>query len=175
MKNKRGKLRGFMLTLVLVIGLMSGTQQAYAAESSTYTITIPSTLDVVDSSWNELPGGITASGTLASGKMLLITASSDNGFKFVHSDNNTQTVSYDFCASSTDLTPITEWTFVSLSTDSTTQTAGINVEDLTDKLSGTYTETVTFTAEITDKIINLSKLTADYEAQDGDILTGTLG
>ena len=29
----------------------------------TYTITIPSTLEVQDSGWNELPGGISASGT----------------------------------------------------------------------------------------------------------------
>jgi len=52
-----------MLALALVIGLlpvMSFT--AYAAESSTYTITIPSTLDVQASGWNELPGGISAAG-----------------------------------------------------------------------------------------------------------------
>ena len=142
--------------LALVIGLISGTQQAEATDS-TYTITIPSTLDVYDSGWNELPGGISASGTLASGKILVITASSDNGFKFVHSDDKTQTVSYDFCASSTDLTPITQWTFNSLSTDSKTQTAGINVEDLTGKLGGTYTEIVTFTALV--KNVTLSDIT----------------
>lgn len=174
MKYRRGKLLGLMLTLALVIGLLPVMSLTAYATESTYTITIPSTLEVYDSGWNELEGGITASGTLASGKQLVITASSDNGFKFVHQTDNTQTVSYDFCASSTDLTPITEWTFDSLSTDSITQTAGINVEDITYKLGGTYTETVTFTAEIVDATIDLSTLTA-YEAQDGDILTGTAG
>ena len=175
MRNRRGKLLGFMLTLALIIGLMSGTQQAEATDS-TYTITIPSTLDVQDSGWNELPGGISASGNLADGVKLVINASSDNGFKFVHSDYNTQTVPYDFCASSDDLTPITTWEFASLSSNAaTTQTAGINVADYRDMPGGIYNETVTFTTEIVDTRVDLSKLTADYEAQDGDTLTGTLG
>ena len=148
--------------LALVIWLIPGTQQAEA--NSTYTITIPSTLEVENSGWNELEGGITASGTLESGQKLVITASSDNGFKFVHSDDNTQTVSYDFCASSTDLTPITQWTFDSLSIDSTTQTAGINVEDFSDKLGGTYTDTVTFTVNMEVPVTSVSINNAPTEA-----------
>ena len=154
-----------MLVLSIAVCLMSGLgTTAYAATSSTYTITIPSTLDVQNAGWNELTGGISAVGTLESGKALVITASSDNGFKFVNSDDNTQTVSYDFRASSTAATAITTWKFDSLSTDSTAQTAGIYVDDYTNKPGGTYTETVTFTAEIKQ---------SSYEAQDGDTLTGS--
>ena len=167
MKKKRGKLLGFMLILALVIGRLPGMSlTACAAENSTYTITIPSTLDVQDSGWNELTGGITANGTLESGKSLVITATSANDFKFVNSDDNTQTISYDFCASSADLALITEWTFETLSTNSTTQPAGINVADFNDMLRGTYTETVTFTAEIVDGVIDLSTLTRDYNSEE---------
>ncbi len=149
MKNNRTKFLNFMLTLALLVALSSGTQQA--AADSTYTVTIPSTLTVQNSGWNEIAGGIQASGTLDSGKKLVITASSANGFKFVNADDSTQTVSYDFCESSTNLTAITSWEFTSLTTTATTKTAGINVADYSDKPAGTYTETVTFTASLEDK------------------------
>ncbi|MBQ3646425.1 MAG: Ig-like domain-containing protein, partial [Synergistaceae bacterium] len=64
------------------------------------------------------------------------------------SGDSTQTVSYDFCASSTDTTPITEWEFTSLDAGGTTKTAGINIEDYSNKPYGTYTETVNFTSRI---------------------------
>ena len=64
------------------------------------------------------------------------------------SGDNTQTVSYDFCASSTDTIPITEWEFTSLDAGGTTKTAGINIEDYSNKPYGTYTETVNFTSRI---------------------------
>ena len=140
-----------MLTLALVIGLFPGMSLTVYAdgEDITYTITIPDTLTVQNIGWNELEGGITASGDLESGAKLVITASSDNNFNFVKSGDNTQTVSYDFCASSTDLTPITTWEFTSLSSDvATTKTAGINIADYSNMPAGTYKETVTFTAKV---------------------------
>ena len=84
------------------------------------------------------------------------------------------TVSYDFCSSSTDKAPVTQWTFDELTSTTTKQTVGINVADYSGMPYGTYTEKVTFTAELATPAIDLSTLTADYEAQDGDILTGTL-
>ena len=146
------------------------------AEESTYIITIPSTLDVQNIGWNELPGGIFASGTLADGKKLVITASSDNGFKFVHSDAKTQTVSYDLCASSTDMTPKTQWEFDSLTPEGTTKPAGINIEDYSSKPAGTYTETVTFTAELKDDGVPVTSVSINNAPTEALFVnsTGTL-
>ena len=142
-----------------------------AQAASTYTITIPSTLTVQNVGWNELNGGIQASGTLSSDAKLIITASSDNNFNFVKSGDNTQTVSYDFCASSTDTKPITEWEFTSLDAGGTTKTAGINIEDYSNKPYGTYTETVNFTVEVLYSITLTGPYTGAVlvmEYHDGD-------
>ncbi|MBR0076375.1 MAG: Ig domain-containing protein, partial [Synergistaceae bacterium] len=143
-EQNRTELTKFFVFIALALFLSSGTAQA----ASTYTITIPSTLTVQNVGWNELNGGIQASGTLSSDAKLIITASSDNNFNFVKSGDSTQTVSYDFCASSTDTIPITEWEFTSLDAGGTTKTAGINIEDYSNKPYGTYTETVNFTSRI---------------------------
>ena len=173
MKNNHNNFVCHLLTLALAIGLMLAFSTTVQAENN-FTITIPSTLEVQKPGWNEISGGITATGTLDAGNALVVTASSDNGFKFVNQSDNTQMISYDFCASSTDLTSLTSWSFEKLSSDATTKTVGINVEDYSSKPYGTYTEKVTFTAEIQTPV-DLSKLTDErYVAQDGDVLTGTL-
>ena len=60
--------------------------------STSYTLTIPSTLTVADKGWNATDG-ISASGTLASGKKLTVTASSANSWALKQQDGN-ETVSY---------------------------------------------------------------------------------
>lgn len=134
-----------VLTVALVFIFVHGTIiSAYAENESTYTITIPSTLTVQNAGWNALTGGISVDLTNFDGKKLVVTASSDNGFKFVKSEDTAQTVSYDFRASSTDPTAITSWDF----TASEKKNIGIVVENYSSKPAGTYNETVTFTAEI---------------------------
>ena len=93
--NRHSKLMSLCFALSLAVFFLSGLGTT-AQAASTYTVTIPSTLDVKNVGWNELSGGITASGTLEDGKALVITASSDNGFKFVKSGDTAQTVSYNF-------------------------------------------------------------------------------
>ena len=138
----------------------------YVIPQSTYTITIPSTLEVQDSGWNELPGGITATGELVSKEKLVITATSANDFYFVYSGDNSQKVAYDFCASSTDLTPLTTWEFEALSSDvASTQPVGINVADFSDMPSGIYNETVTFTANVV-RTITIGDITITYNSGD---------
>ena len=88
-EQNRTELTKFFVFFALALFLSSGTAQA----ASTYTITIPSTLTVQNVGWNELNGGIQASGTLSSDAKLIITASSDNNFKFVNQSDSTQTVS----------------------------------------------------------------------------------
>ncbi|MBQ6909702.1 MAG: hypothetical protein IJQ29_06250, partial [Synergistaceae bacterium] len=62
-----------LLNLALVLGMMQGmTMTALAAEGDTsYTLTIPSTLTVANAGWNATDG-ISATGTLASGKKLTV-------------------------------------------------------------------------------------------------------
>ena len=117
---------------------------AVAVTESTYTITIPSTLSVANSGWNAT-GGISATGTLASGKKLTVTASSTNSWALKSGGNS---VGYKLATASTDTAATTSWTFDSLSSTATKKDMGIIVEDYSSKPAGTYQDTVTFTASV---------------------------
>ena len=153
MKKKRKKLGrkllGFLLTLAMVVGLMPGmgiTAQAADGDTSTYTLTIPSTLTVSGSGWNATDG-ISATGTLADGKKLTVTASSANGWALKSGDNS---VGYKLATASTDTEATTSWEFTELSSTATKKDMGIIVEDYSSMPAGTYTDTVTFTASVED-------------------------
>jgi len=148
MKTKK-RFFGILLSLVLVLGLFPGMSlTAYAADvDTTYTITIPSTLTVSGSGWNAT-GGISATGTLASGKKLTVTASSANSWALKSGDNS---VGYNLATAtgtySSSATPAS-WEFTELSDTATTKPMGIIVEDYSTKPAGTYQDTVTFTAKV---------------------------
>ncbi len=151
-KRKTGrKLLGFLLTLAMVIGLMPAMGlTAYAGGSiTTYTITIPSTLTVKNSGWNATDG-ISATGTLAEGKKLTVTASSTNSWALKSGENS---VGYNLATAtgtySSSATPAS-WEFTALSNTAMTQPMGIIVEDYSAKPAGTYTDTVTFTVSVED-------------------------
>ena len=173
-KKSGRKLLSFLLTLAMVVGLMPGMgMTAYAADGdTTYTITIPSTLTVANSGWNATDG-ISATGSLASGKKLTVTASSANSFKLKSGNNE---VGYTLATASTDTTATTSWTFDSLSSTATTKPMGIIVEDYSTKPAGTYQDTVTFTASVEDaRQLYSITLTGPYtsftlvmEYQEGD-------
>ena len=143
------KKRIFSLALAgaLTLGLLpafSSPALAADGDTSTYTLTIPSTLSVANSGWNAT-GGISATGTLASGKKLTVTASSENSFKLKSGNNE---VGYTLATASTDTEATTSWTFDSLSDTATNKAMGIIVEDYSTKPAGTYQDTVTFTAKV---------------------------
>ena len=123
---------------------------AAGEDTSTYTLTIPSTLNVANSGWNATDG-ISATGSLASGKKLTVTASSDGEFALVSGTNK---VNYKLAASGdttttyANATEKTTWEFATLSDTEMTQTMGIVVEDYSTKPAGTYQDTVTFTASV---------------------------
>ena len=150
-KRKFGrKLLSFLLSLAMVIGLMPGmSTTAIAAENSTdYTLTIPSTLTVSGSGWNATDG-ISATGTLASGKKLTVTATSANSWALKSGDNS---VGYTLATASTDTEATTSWEFTELSSTATKKDMGIIVEDYSTKPAGTYQDTVTFTAKVEDAV-----------------------
>ena len=143
---KMKKIASLALAGALTLGLLPAfSSSALAAEGDTsYTLTIPSTLTVADQGWNATDG-ISATGTLTSGKKLTVTASSENSFKLKSGNNE---VGYTLATASTDTEATTFWTFDSLSDTATNKAMGIIVEDYSSKPAGTYTDTVTFTAKV---------------------------
>ena len=143
---KLKKLASLALAGALTLGLLPAlSSPALAADAdTTYTLTIPSTLTVANSGWNDA-GGISATGTLASGKKLTVTVSSANSWALKSDDNS---VGYKLATASSDTEATTSWEFTELSDTATTKPMGIIVEDYSTKPAGTYTDTVTFTASV---------------------------
>ena len=147
MKIKK-RILSLALAGTMALGLMSGMSMTALADGTTsYTLTIPSTLTVANSGWNATDG-ISATGTLADRKKLTVTASSDGEFDLVNQSDNTQKVGYKLATASTDTAATTSWTFDSLSNTVTKKDMGIIVEDYSTKPAGTYQDTVTFTAKV---------------------------
>ena len=172
MKQKIGRrLLGVLLALALVVGLVPGMgMTAYAADGdTTYTITIPSTLTVSGSGWNDA-GGISATGTLATGKKLTVTASSANNWALKSGDNS---VGYTLTTAEGG-SQTTDWEFTELSDTATTKTMGIIVENYDDKPAGTYQDTVTFTAKVEDARYNVN-ITASYMNSNNPTIIATSG
>ena len=146
---KLKKLASLALAGALTLGLLpalSSSALAADGDNSTYTLTIPSTLTVANSGWNATDG-ISATGSLASGKKLTVTASSVNSFKLKSGNNE---VGYTLATASTDTAATTSWEFTELSSTATKKDMGIIVEDYSTKPAGTYQDTVTFTAKVED-------------------------
>jgi len=148
---KQKKLATIALVAAMAIGTLGFSVPAKASEAPTttttdYVLTIPSTLTVANSGWNNA-GGISATGSLASGKKLTVTASSENSFKLKSGNNE---VGYKLATASADTEATTSWTFDSLSSTATKKDMGIIVEDYSSKPAGTYQDTVTFTAKVED-------------------------
>ena len=144
---KLKKLASLALAGALTLGLLpalSSSALAADGDNSTY---IPSTLSVAKSGWNAT-SGISATGMLASGKKLTVTASSGDEFALVNQSDSTQKVGYKLATASTDTEATTSWTFDSLSSTATKKDMGIIVEDYSSKPAGTYQDTVTFTAKV---------------------------
>ena len=141
MKHNAKKTLALLLALVMVMSLVPAMGIAAYADDTSYTLTIPSTLSVAKSGWNAT-SGISATGTLASGKKLTVTASSANSWALKSGDNS---VGYTLTTAEGG-SQTTSWEFTTL--DGTAKPMGIIVEDYSTKPAGTYTDTVTFTAKV---------------------------
>ena len=122
------------------------------APTSDYTITIPASLTVANSGWNATDG-ISAAGTLAEGKKLVVTASSGDEFALVSGENK---IGYKLATASTDTEATTSWEFTALSSTAATKPMGIIVDDYSTKPAGDYSDTVTFTATVEEAAIRLT-------------------
>ena len=126
--------------------------------TSDYTLTIPATLAVESSGWNALEGGISAKGTLESGKKLVVKPTSENSWNLVANkgEETESKVGYNLATTGdanskySAAAEAPTWEFTELTADGTSQTAGIVVDDYSEKPAGTYQDTVTFTAKVED-------------------------
>ena len=142
MKIKK-RILSLALAGTMALGLMPGmTMTALADGDTSYTLTIPSTLTVSGSGWNDADG-ISATGTLASGKKLTVTASSANSWALKQQDGS-ETVGYTM-KETADGAAKTAWEFTALPGSAT---LGIDVADYSAKPAGTYQDTVTFTVTV---------------------------
>ena len=123
---------------------------------STYIVIIPAKLDVQKAGWNDSEG-IRASGSLAAGKKLTVTASSDGEFALVNTDNNNDKIAYTLVKSGSESSYYdgtlenTTWVFDKLWEDAEIQSIGVVVEDYSTAAPGSeYIDTVTFTASVVD-------------------------
>ena len=175
MKIKK-RILSFALAGTMMFGLMPGmTMTALAADNvSTYTLQIPSTLNVSAAGWNETSGltaAVSSGDTFDSGKKLSVTASSANNWSLKSGDNSvgynltTATGSY-----SNSATPASwEFTAAELNANGGTNKAmGIIVDDYSTKPAGTYQDTVTFTAKVEDtsSTITIGGVTLNYSSGD---------
>ncbi len=135
--------------------IASAMEAPESTAASDYTFTIPSTPTVTQAGYNATDG-VTAKGTLAKGKKLVITADSTDGFALVSGDNkigynlvNTGNADIEFDSNAA----APSWEFKELNAEGVTQPLGIVVEDFVGKKPrGQYTDTVTFTAKLENAI-----------------------
>lgn len=161
MKNKLRKTLALSCALAtaasaLTVGWVTATaSEAPAQAESDYTLTIPATLEVANSGWNSI-GDLTATGTLAQGKKLNVTAASENSWKLTSGEN---TVAYKLCGETEKEKTYADAaaaTALDISKESLEQTGGFSVpigivvEDYSTKPAGNYSDTVTFTATVED-------------------------
>ena len=141
MKIKK-RLLSLALSGVMALGLMPGMNMTALADGgTTYTITIPSSLTVTKSGWNAT-AGISATGSLESGKKLTVSAESANSFALVSGENS---VAYTMKSAEADTEATTAWEFTELPGSAA---FGIDVADYSTMPAGTYQDTVTFTAKV---------------------------
>ena len=140
MEHIRKRTLSILLTLVMLFSLvlgMSGT--AYADSGSDYTFSIPSSLTVQNAGENAA-GSISVT-ALTANKKLTVTAASANSWALKSGDNS---VGYSMSR--------TSWEFTATGSEA----FSITVDDYSTKPAGTYTDTVTFTANVEDQAITFT-------------------
>lgn len=153
MKNKLKRTTSMLCALTVAAVPM--TMSAFTASAteitntvSDYTLTIPSSFTVANAGWNEIEGGVKASGTLADGKKLVVTAQSDNGWALKSGENS---IGYNLAKENADYNANAEaptWEFDTLTTDGVSQGAGLIVDNYDEAPAGNYSDNVVFTASV---------------------------
>ena len=191
MKKQFRKTSAMLCAITVMTAPMTFSSFVANAEGETvtsdYTLTIPATLAVANSGWNSI-GDLTATGTLAQGKKLNVTATSENSWKLTSGEN---TVAYKLCGETEKTKTYADaaaTTALDISKESLEQTGGFSVpigivvEDYSTKPAGDYSDTVTFTAKVESAVTtrtvtwNASDITnaRDSFTKDGITITAKM-
>ena len=183
MKKTFKRTSAFVCAMAVMAAPMTFSSFVANAEGETvtsdYTLTIPATLAVENSGWNSI-GNLTATGTLAQGKKLNVTATSENSWKLTSGEN---TVAYKLCGE-TEKTKTyaeaTDTTSLDISKELLEQTGGFSVpigivvEDYSEKPAGDYSDTVTFTASVENAAKTLTLSGKYFNHNAGNFVTKSL-
>ena len=181
MKNKLKRTTSMLCALTVAAVPM--TMSAFTASASyyhlsdttvntesDYTLTIPSSFTVANAGWNEIEGGVTASGTLADGKKLVVTAQSDNGWALKSGDNS---IGYNLAKENADYNANAEvptWEFDPLTAEGISQGAGLIVDNYDEAPAGNYSDNVVFTATLKNgfsiPVVGGEPLKLEYDEND---------
>ena len=138
----------------------------FTIKDASYTIIIPAKLTVENAGWNAT-AGITASGEIAEGTKLTVTAASANEWKLKDGEN---TVDY-YLATEEGGEPATVWDFTVdelAAENGTNKSMGAVVEEYINKPAGDYTDTVTFTASVGNRLSTITISGTELTYADGD-------
>ncbi len=123
-----------------------------AVAETTYDLVVPATLDVKNSGYNAFSDGVTVK-NLKNGESVTsidVTAASANGWNLKDSSNNA--VSYTLAANDAQDTEKTTYSFTDkaamAATTGETVACGVNVSDYSSAAAGSYSDTITWTAEV---------------------------
>ena len=178
MKNKLKRTTSMLCALtVAAVPMTMSAFTASATENtntvSDYMLTIPSTFTVANAGWNEIEGGVKASGTLTDDKVLVVTAQSDNGWALRSGENaigyNLAKAGDEASAYSKDA-EVPTWEFGTLTAEGASQTAGLIVDNYDEAPAGNYSDNVVFTATlkkgISIPVVDGEPLKLGYEEND---------
>ncbi len=171
----RKRLFAIALTGILAICTLGQGFNAKASEipsTTDYTLTIPARLDVTQIGWNE-SSGITVKSTGTGGfpeeMKINVIAESANGWTLNLDENNK--IGYTM-KNAADGINTTMWKFNAVELNDNTENGvnrpmGIVVDDYRKKPAGSYSDIVTFTASVTDKILYDGNITV-LNYREGD-------
>ena len=149
--------------------------QRAVPDTSTYTLTIPSTFDITKSGWNEITAGIKAKGSLNEGKMLVVTPTSKNEWKLKQDANE---IGYNLAKDEAEYSSsaaVPTWEFKTLKeNEDTTLPAGFIVDDYSDMPEGDYEDVITFTASVKQVTYSVN-ITASYMNSENPTITASGG
>lgn len=130
------------------------SEEGAGVSTAAYTMEVPAGLNITKSGWNQLDGAIsiTRSGDNNLDKAVTVTATSDNGFHLVSDQNK---IKYTLKAEDGGEEKTTfEFSADDINNSRASQTLGVDVADFSSAVTGTYTDTIKFEAEMETSLLD---------------------
>lgn len=174
MSTMAAMLAGSMATAMPVMAESKTTTVSLTVEkpANTYTLSVPANTTLnSDGTATELTNGITITdGNLEDGKKLTVTASSGNNWK-IKADGVSTGIGYTLY-SDAGTTKATSWEFSQAEANAANGTtksvyAGIVADDAKNASAGTYSDTITFSAQLKETTISFYLHDVKYSVTEG--------